>query len=168
MRVLKQLLTVEYDPAQVQYVSDSFTPSSYIPGLIPLVDEQERSVSVGGTVLGSDVTATGDGTLGALSFEVLDGFSGSADLVITENNFRIEGGGSEKYQVLSVVTITEDSIEPPVRGDFDASGKVDFTDFFSFADAFGGTDPTYDMDGNGAVDFDDFFVFADNFGREVR
>ena len=53
-------------------------------------------------------------------------------------------------------------------GDFDGSGAVDFTDFFLFADAFGGGDPRYDLDGSGAVDFTDFFLFADAFGQEGR
>jgi Tol biopolymer transport system component len=161
-------LTIEFDPSQVRYSSNSFTPSDYIPGLIPLVDEQTRSISVGGTVLGSTAIGSGQGALGTLSFEVLEGFSGSTDLVATENNFRFEGGGSEKYQVLSVVTITEEHVEPPTQGDFDGSSKVDFTDFFLFADAFGGTDPTFDLDRDGDVGFDDFFIFADNFGKEAR
>jgi hypothetical protein len=161
-------LTIEFDPSQVRYSSNSFTPSDYIPGLLPLVDEQERSISVGGTVLGSTEIGTGQGALGTIAFEVLDGFSGSTDLVITENNFRFEGGGSEKYQILSIVTITEEHIEPPTQGDFDASGKVDFTDFFLFADGFGSTDSTFDLNGDGEVGFDDFFIFADNFGKEAR
>tara|TARA_Y100001960_G_scaffold304400_1_gene357498 strand:+ start:129 stop:344 length:216 start_codon:yes stop_codon:yes gene_type:complete len=43
---------------------------------------------------------------------------------------------------------------------------VDFEDFFMFADAFGITNPAYDLDDSGRVDFGDFFVFADNFGRK--
>tara|TARA_A100001037_G_C14552346_1_gene372217 strand:- start:64 stop:408 length:345 start_codon:yes stop_codon:yes gene_type:complete len=35
-----------------------------------------------------------------------------------------------------------------------------------FADAFGGTNPAYDLDDSEWVDFGDFFVFADNFGRK--
>ena len=50
-------------------------------------------------------------------------------------------------------------------GDFNSDGKVDFDDFFAFAQAFGSTDPTYDLDKSGKVDYNDFFIFADNFGR---
>ena len=57
---------------------------------------------------------------------------------------------------------------PDVAGDFDGSGKVDFADFFLFADAFGGADPAYDLDSSGKVDFADFFLFADSFGKEGR
>jgi hypothetical protein len=53
-------------------------------------------------------------------------------------------------------------------GDFDGSGKVDFADFFMFADSFGSGAPSFDLDGSGKVDFTDFFIFADNFGKEER
>ena len=53
-----------------------------------------------------------------------------------------------------------------ILGDFDGNGAVDFDDFFPFADAFGGTNPTYDLDDSGKVVFADFFIFADNFGRK--
>ena len=54
-----------------------------------------------------------------------------------------------------------------VPGDFDASGTVNFDDFFIFADNFGQADftPATDLDASGAVNFDDFFIFADNFGK---
>ena len=52
-------------------------------------------------------------------------------------------------------------------GDFNSDGKVDFDDFFLFADAFGGHDPFYDLDSSGGIDFDDFFLFADNFGKDI-
>ena len=47
--------------------------------------------------------------------------------------------------------------------DFDGDGKTDFSDFFLFADAFGGSDPRFDLDGSGSVDFADFFLLADHF-----
>ena len=159
---------IEYDPSQLQYVSNSFTPSDFVPNLTPLVDQQERSLSVGGAVLGTTTEiGSGKGVLATLSFEVLDGFSGSTNLVIVENNFRFEGGGSEKYEVLFTATITDEYVEPPMKGDFDGDGKVDFTDFFAFADAFGVTNSEFDLDGSGKVDFDDFFIFADNFGKSL-
>ena len=48
--------------------------------------------------------------------------------------------------------------------DFNGDGKTDFVDFFLFADAYGGTDPRFDLDGSGTVDFVDFFKFVDAFG----
>lgn len=52
--------------------------------------------------------------------------------------------------------------------DFDGDGRVNFTDFFLFIDAYGTTDPRFDMNGSGGVvDADDFFLFADQFGSRV-
>ena len=48
--------------------------------------------------------------------------------------------------------------------DFDGDGVTDFSDFFLFAEAFGGSDPRFDLDGNGTVDFADFLRFVDAFG----
>ncbi len=57
-----------------------------------------------------------------------------------------------------------------VTGDFDASGKVDFTDFIQFASAFGkeatGNNAVYDLNSSGgSIDFQDFLVFAASFGK---
>lgn len=60
-----------------------------------------------------------------------------------------------------------------VRSDFDASGAVDFEDFFAFTAAFGtrrgdaGFQSGYDLDGDGRVGFSDFFLFASFFGKIV-
>ena len=48
--------------------------------------------------------------------------------------------------------------------DFNGDGRIDFVDFFLFADAYGGNDARFDLDGNGTVDFADFFRFVDAFG----
>ena len=53
---------------------------------------------------------------------------------------------------------------PGAPTDFNGDGRTDFADFFLFVDAFGSTDPRYDLDGNGVVDFADFFKFVDAFG----
>jgi len=58
-----------------------------------------------------------------------------------------------------------------IRGLFGMDSKVDFDDFFAFADNFGlsasdeGFEPAFDLVANAKVDFEDFFAFADNFGR---
>ncbi len=52
--------------------------------------------------------------------------------------------------------------------DFDGDGEVGFSDFFLFAEAFGGSDPRFDLDGSGSVDFADFFLFAESFGQPAR
>ncbi|OGG45077.1 MAG: hypothetical protein A3F84_03010 [Candidatus Handelsmanbacteria bacterium RIFCSPLOWO2_12_FULL_64_10] len=51
-----------------------------------------------------------------------------------------------------------------IKGDFDRDGRVGFTDFFMFADAFGTANPAFDLDSDGGVGFSDFFLFVDAFG----
>ena len=139
--------------------------------MLALVDEKEGVVSVGGTVLGTAGKNAGDGVLGTLSFEVLEGFTERAELVISRVSFRRLDGEEDKRTVRSVATITREAL---LTGDFDGSGVVNFEDFFLFADHFGtvsgddGYDALYDLNGSGGVDFEDFFLFADSFGREAR
>ena len=160
--------TVEYDPTQVRYVSGSFEASGFIPGLVALVDEKESSVGVGGTVLGTDASNSGTGSLGSLSFEILEGFSDSTELVITALTLRRTDGTTEKPEVRAAARISSRAVVAGLPGDFDGSGAVDFDDFFLFADGFGSTDSTFDLNGDGEVGFDDFFIFADNFGKGAR
>ena len=155
---------IDYNTLHLRYVDGSFQATDYIPEFIPLVDAQEGKLAIGGTVLGSPVTNSDPGALATLAFEVLEGLTDSTHLIITANEYRFEGGGSERYEVYFAATIMAAG---PLFGDFDKSGKVNFTDFFSFADAFGSDDPLHDLDGSGIVDFDDFFIFADNFGKET-
>lgn len=57
--------------------------------------------------------------------------------------------------------------------DFNLDGKIDFDDFFLFADNFGRSlgqaeyDVKFDLSKNNHVDFDDFFILAENFGKRV-
>lgn len=62
----------------------------------------------------------------------------------------------------------EKALAAQAVGDFDGDGRVDFADFFLFADAFGTADVRYDLDGDGSVDFSDFFMFADAFGASTK
>ena len=62
-----------------------------------------------------------------------------------------------------------------LKGDFNNDGKVDFDDFFLFADAFGKCnsaekicDVKFDLDLNFNIDVEDFFIFADEFGKKVE
>ena len=66
---------------------------------------------------------------------------------------------------LDPVTFTATAKATP---DFDGDGETSFSDFFLFADAFGGSDPRFDLDESGTVDFRDFFLFADYFREEAR
>jgi hypothetical protein len=61
----------------------------------------------------------------------------------------------------------------PVLGLFGADNRVDYDDFFIFADHFGlaagaeAFEPAFDLSPNNQIDFDDFFVFADYFGKTI-
>ena len=66
---------------------------------------------------------------------------------------------------LAPITFTATARPTP---DFDGDGETGFSDFFLFADAFGGSDPRFDLDGSGSVDFADFFLLADHFGDSAR
>ena len=66
---------------------------------------------------------------------------------------------------LDPVTFTATAEATP---DFDGDGVTGFSDFFLFADAFGGSDPRFDLDGSGSVDFGDFFLLADYFADPAR
>jgi hypothetical protein len=158
-------ITFRFDPEEIEYIPGSFRPSEFILGLTPLEIIEPGVVEIGGTVLGQSEGASGDAELATVSFRLLDGFAEKTSILITDNNLKFPDGGSERYPIFREAVIYE---QLPVQGDFDGDGKVDFSDFFAFADAFGGSDSMFDLDGDGRVDFTDFFTFADNFGKEAR
>jgi hypothetical protein len=158
---------IELDSDQAQFTG-VFAPSSFVPGLIALSSLDGNGLSVGGTVLGSDATGSGDGTLGQFFVELLEGFSDQATIRIVEVTLNLASGEREKLTVNNELVISSEVDAPTLAGDFDGSGKVDFNDFFMFADGFGGSDPLYDLDTSGKVDFNDFFIFADYFGKDER
>ena len=79
-------------------------------------------------------------------------------------------GGPRGIALLSVLQ------ESPsvVQGDFDADGRVDFSDFLLFADGYGVVlsdmqfNARYDLDGNDRVGFADFLIFAAIYGRHLQ
>ena len=108
------------------------------------------------------VTA-GDGTVSATS--VSTDADGRASTTLTLG--RIPGTNTVRAAVagLEPVTFTATAEATP---DFNGDGLTDLSDFFLFAEAFGGTDPRFDLDGSGAVDLADFFLFAEHFGQPAR
>lgn len=73
---------------------------------------------------------------------------------------------SRRLTVTLVGTVVSRGPADP-RADFDGNGRVDFSDFLAFADAFGGIDVRFDLDASGRVDFDDFLALSQAFGRTV-
>ena len=75
------------------------------------------------------------------------------------------------FLTMTVLTI----LVAPVRvqaqtaadADFDGNGRVGFSDFLEFAQAFGSSQAKYDLNGNGTVDFPDFLAFVMLYGQTV-
>lgn len=96
------------------------------------------------------------------SFEVTvsDQFSGWAD--IRMDSLEVHG---ERMSVGDTARLLELAVGSSLVMDFNSDQRVDFNDFFIFADAFGSSNSFFDFNSNGRVDFDDFFIFADSFGK---
>ena len=80
-------VSVAYDPEALSFDNTSFKPGSFIAGLIPLLLPEEGSVEVGGANF-TKQTNSGDGDLGSLAFDVLDGFSGETVLKVVKVSLR--------------------------------------------------------------------------------
>ena len=121
------------------------------------VRDQNGNVLVGAIVFLA--VAAGGGNL-SVSIALTDA-SGRASATLMlgphpgTNTVEVTAGG------LAPETFTAEAL---TTADFNGDGRTDFVDFFLFADAYGGTDPRFDLDGNGTVDFADFFKFVDAFG----
>ena len=112
--------TLRYDAQKLRYLSGSFTPSSFVPGLVALVDEGEGQVILGGSTLGTDGSGEGDGPLGTLVFEVLPDFFGSAKVELVELSLRPLEGGIHRRSLGNLITFA--GAPPPSLGfDFDLS-----------------------------------------------
>ena len=108
------------------------------------------------------VTA-GGGTLSVRT--IATDANGRASSTLTLGSEPVTNTVRARVPGLEPVTFTATAEATP---DFDGDGEVDFSDFFVFAEAFGGTDPRFDLDGSGTVDFADFFLFAESFGQPAR
>ena len=65
-----------YDPDQVAFVNNSFTASSFVPDIMVLQRDMGGSIEIGGANFSKETTS-GDGDLGSLRFEALEGFTGT-------------------------------------------------------------------------------------------
>jgi hypothetical protein len=62
-----------------------------------------------------------------------------------------------------IICLAHAPVSAQVRSDFDGDGVVGFSDFISFAAAFGSDDSTFDLDSSGVVDFADFLEFSSDY-----
>ena len=125
------------------------------------VRDQHGALLEGAEVI-FEVTA-GGGTLSA-AVDTTDA-QGRAATTLTLG--RIPGTNTVVAAVagLEPVTFTAGATATP---DFDLDGEIGFKDFFLFAEAFGGSDPRFDLNASGTVDFADFYLFAEHFGQPAR
>ncbi len=137
-------------------------PGEQLPEPLVISVLDQNGAAYPGAVVTFSLTGDG-GTLSALS-DTTDA-EGRAATTLTLG---------EEYGTYTVVATVAD-LEPltftaaaKASPDFDGDGEVGFSDFFVFAEAFGGNDPRFDLDGSGSVDFADFFLFAENFGQPAR
>ena len=76
-----------------------------------------------------------------------------------------------KRGVFAIILVLLSSIVYAQNSDFNNDNKVDFDDFFLFADQYGknsdANNVKFDLDKNNKIDVEDFFIFADNFGKLI-
>ncbi len=130
-------------------------------GLVVSVRDQNGDPFAGATVT-FEVTS-GDGMLSAATAATDEDGRASTTLTLGRDPETVTVAAA--VAGLEPVTFTATAKASP---DFDGDGEIGFSDFFLFAEAFGGDDPSFDLDGSGAVDFADFFLFAERFGRPER
>lgn len=83
-------------------------------------------------------------------------FGGKIDI-----NSNADGG---VYSFLFDLVIVEKELTLREKADFNGDGVVNTADFLLFLNAFGGSDPQYDLDENGTVNVADFLLFVNVFG----
>ena len=156
-------VSVQFDPGALE--PGFFVAGSFVQGLTALTNISDGVVEFGGASL-FGTTGEGEGYLGVIPFDVLEGFSNETYIAVIQVRFNSVTGDKIDFQqnVLGQLTGSAGS-------DFNGDGVVDFDDFFLFAAAFGskssepGFDSMFDLDSSGEIDFDDFFIFAGNFGQ---
>jgi len=76
-----------------------------------------------------------------------------------------------KRGVLIFVFLILISVVFALNSDFNNDNKIDFDDFFLFAEEYGknvdANNVRFDLDGNNKIDVEDFFIFADEFGKLI-
>lgn len=132
----------------------------------------EGTLTLGGTGAAAFALSTAGFALeNGESVDVIISFT-PADTVAYAASIQVASNDAQNPSV-TVLLSGKGATVVTLLGDFDGNGKVDFDDFFLFADHFGTTpaspiwNPIYSLDGDDDVDFDDFFIFADHFGETV-
>ena len=72
------------------------------------------------------------------------------------------------FGAMSILLIPAAVSAHSLGADFDGDGKVGFSDFLLFAEAYGSTNVRFDLNDDGQVDFEDFLLFAGDFGKATH
>ncbi len=76
---------------------------------------------------------------------------------------------TDDLSVNRVLHIAEQPLASAISCDFDADGRLDFSDFTIFVNAFGSGDMRFDLDADGRIGFGDFLHFAKVYeARSIR
>ena len=157
---------IDYDADPLSYLEGSFAPGTFLRSITPLERVGLGYVEAGGGVLDGENSASGNGILGTLSFQVEDGFSGQASLAVSRVTWKREAWiGPDQNVVYSTANITAGEVTFINPADFNADGGVDTDDFLLFAEQFNQrvppAEPRFDLNDDGRIDHLDFFLFAD-------
>ena len=144
-----------------------FLISKYTAG-VPILNVADGVAQVSVAILGN--TASKDaGSLGHVTFKVLEGFSDSTRVELTSAAY------NEPITVGSDgATVIISGVSSKLTPDFTGDGQVTFPDFIQFAQNFGrkkgdaNFNPRFDLSQNGSVDFPDFIQFAQAFGKPLQ
>jgi len=169
-----------------------FTAPNNAPVVANAIANQSLAHNATLTLLLDSTTPTfSDSDGDALTYSASVGNTAVATVAISSDTLRITADGqnsgtttvtliaddnkggtiSINFDVSVSAMITFGDPDPTFLGDFNNDDKIDFDDFFAFADHFGlsstdaNWDAFFDFDQDNDVDFDDFFIFADNFGK---
>jgi hypothetical protein len=162
-------ITLNFDPAQLQYVSSA--DGGFLPGatlMPPAVDNTGGSVILDIVSLTSH--ASGNGTLFSVVFSRSD--TAATNICFGTTNLRDKNNIIIYHNTGDCCTITS------LPGDFNGDCSVDFEDLMIFAMAYGSSEgeanwnPACDIAGpggslvpDGLIDFDDLMVFAMHYGE---
>lgn len=92
-----------FDPQQLSFVSSGFKATKWVPGLVPLVDNDSGQLDVGGVNF-TLRTASGDGDLGQVAFQSRPGFVGETTVRLIRARLR-RNGSTDKLTLDTPVTV---------------------------------------------------------------
>ena len=160
---------LEYDETALEY--SSFQGGDVFSGGLGIPKAEEGVLNIGLALLGGSATLDA-GSVGTVTFTVLAGFSQETVVKLVGGQLAYAAGSQELEIGPGGSYVVIGGAGPSVpNGDFDGDGIIGFTDFITFAQAYGTSvgDPNYsagfDMDQDGAINFLDFVKFAQVYGK---